>query len=140
MKMLATVVAILVFASFAAAQTQAAMAIPAKVEQGKNIVFDIAVKPTPNLQGVILLFARPAGGGAETNGAQGIGPGQTSIQLALTVPIDATKGKWIVTRAVFRLSSPGGSDKDLQLADQPSFEVVEHKAVVEPEYAVVVVR
>jgi hypothetical protein len=140
MKTVATIVAMFLFASVASAQTQAAMATKLhEVKQGAVIPFDITVKPAPNLQGHVTLYAKSDTSGMETNAGQGINPDQSAIQsFALTIPTNATTGKWTVARVMFRPDA-GGPEKSLNVALLPSFEVVERKAV-EPDSAVVEVK
>jgi hypothetical protein len=139
MKTLATIVTMLLFASIVSGQDAALKPKLHEVKQGEAIPFNITVKPAPNVGGSLTIYAKSVSSDMKISGGQGMGPNQNTIDnLALSIPIDGTPGKWTVTRVTFT-PSPGGTIKDLNVADLPSFEVVERKTV-EPDSAVVEVK
>jgi hypothetical protein len=139
MKTLATIVAMFLFASIASAQTQASMtANLAKVEQGKSIIFNVTVTPVANISGNVRIIAKSVSNGTEVGGAGHLEPDQHSVTFPIVIPVDASTGKWTVTRVAYQ-PIVGGQDKSLNVAVLPSFEVIEHKAV-EPDSAVVEVK
>jgi hypothetical protein len=139
MKALATIVAMFLVAFIASAQTQASMTAAAvKVEQGKTVPFSVTVKPAANLNGQVRVLAKLDSGDFAVDGAGSLGAGQNSTTFSMLIPPNAPTGKYTVTRVTFHLDG-GSHDKTLNVANLPSFEVVEHKAV-EPDSAVVEVK
>ena len=127
------------FASIASAQDAAMKPKLHEVRQGEVIPFSITVKPAPNVSGSLSISMKSDTSEMLTNGGVSIGANQTSIDsLNVTIPIDATIGKWTVTQVIFN-PGPGGKAKNLNLEDMPSFVVTERKTV-EPDSAMVEVK
>lgn len=139
MKKLATIVTMFLFASIASAQDATMKPKLHEVKQGDVIPFSITVKPAPNVGGSLNIVVKSDTSEKQTSGGGSLGANQNSIDpINVTIPIDATIGKWTVAQVIFN-PGPGGKAKSLNLADMPSF-VVTERQTVEPDSAVVEVK
>ena len=119
-----------VYVSAQAGQQEAAMAAhPKEVEQGKQITFAVTVSPTPNVSGAVRVTAVPENGtGPSLVAANTVGPDSPSAEMGSNIPTNAKLGKWKVVSVTFE--PPNSPLVQLTVAGNPTFEVVERKAVL----------
>lgn len=122
----------------ASAKPQAGVGKLTDVQQGSTMVLQITTDTPASVAGTVAVQVIPPGAGLPISSTSSSFSGRT-VNINVTIPLDAMTGSWRIMRVTFH-SSAGGPDKDLTPAGNLTFRVTPHAPLVLPSQASIAIQ
>jgi hypothetical protein len=120
------------------ARPQAGVGKLTDVEQGSTLALQVTTDTPASVAGTVTVEVMPPGAGLPVSSTSGSFSGK-SVNVNVTIPLDAMTGSWRVMRVTFH-SSAGGPDKDLTPDGSLTFRVTPHAPLVLPSHASIAIQ
>jgi hypothetical protein len=102
------------------------------------MVLQVTTDTPPTVAGTVVIQVMPPGGGLPISSTSPSFSSKT-VNVNVTIPLDAMTGSWRIMRVTFH-SSAGGPDKDLTPEGNLTFRVTAHAPLVLPSKANIAIQ